>query len=333
MILFSILIAITAGLAPMIVYALIVWWFDRYEKEPWPLLLATFVWGAVPSIILALIAELVLDIPLHAFVEAGLTYQLLGSSLVAPLVEELFKGLAVLAIFLLFYRRFDDVLDGVVYGSLAGFGFAAVENVLYFVSTLSERGTGAMFILIFLRAFLFGLNHAFFTSLTGIGFALARTSRSWAIKLTMPLLGFALAVTAHAIHNAGATLASVTCFTLLLSLVSDWGGALVLFIIVILATVQERGWIVKHLADEVQSGLITPKQYRVACSYLERVAERIDALFRGDVGRFFRLGKFYQMETLLAFRKYQLAAFGDEGGNRAEVERWRREVAAMQARL
>ncbi len=333
MLLFSILIAITAGIVPMIVYALIVWWFDRYEKEPWLLLLGTFVWGAVPSIILALIVELVFDIPIKAFVGPGLTYNLLGSSIIAPLVEESFKGLAVLAMFLLFYRQFDDVLDGVVYGSIVGFGFAAVENVLYFLATLGEHGTGAMLVLIFLRAFLFGLNHALFTSLTGIGFALARTSRSWPMKLTMPAFGFALAVVAHAIHNAGATLASVTCFSFLLSLASDWGGVLVLFVIVILATIQERGWIVKQLAGEVEAGLITSKQYRVACSYLERLAERMDVLFRGDLGRFFRLGKFYQMETRLAFRKHQLAAFGDEGGNRAEVERWRHEIAAMQGRL
>ena len=333
MILFSILIAITAGLAPMIVYSLFVWWLDRYEKEPWLLLLGTFVWGAAPAVILALITEIVLDIPLHALVETGLTYRLLGSSLVAPLVEELFKGLAVLAVFGLFYRSFDSVLDGVVYGSIVGFGFAAVENVLYFLSALGESGANLMLVLIFMRAFLFGLNHAFFTSLTGIGFALARTSSGWPMKLTMPILGFALAVMAHAIHNAGATLASVTCFSLLFSVASDWGGVLVLFVIIVLATRQERGWIVKHLADEVGSGLITLKQYRVACSYLERVTERMDALWQGDLGRFFRLGKFYQAETRLAFRKYQLAAFGDERGNRAEVERWRREVAVLQAGL
>jgi protease PrsW len=333
MILFSILIAITAGIAPMIVYALIVWWFDRYEKEPWPLLIGVFLWGAVPSIILALIAELVLDIPLKSLVGPGLTYNFFGSSFVAPLVEEFFKGLAVLAVFLLFYRQFDDVLDGVVYGSIVGFGFAAVENVLYFLAVLSKGGAGAMFMVIFLRAFLFGLNHAFFTSLTGIGLALARTSRSWPVRLTMPILGFALAVAAHAIHNGGATLTAVTCLGFLLSIASDWGGILVLFVIIILATFQERGWIVKHLADEVTTGLITPKQYHVACSYLERVAERATALFSGDLGLYFRLGRFYQMMTHLAFKKYQLAAFGDESGNRAEVDRWRREIAAMQGRV
>jgi len=50
---------------------------------------------------------------------------------------------------------------------------------------------------------------------------------------------------------------------------------------------------------------------------------------QGDLKRFFRLGKFYQAETRLALRKHQLAAYGDEGGNRAEVERWRGEVAAL----
>jgi len=233
-------------------------------------------------------------------------------------------------VFLLFYRQFDGVLDGIVYGSVVGFGFAAVENVLYFLSSLNRDGAGAMFVVIFLRAFLFGLNHAFFTSLTGIGFALARAARSWSVKLGAPVAGFALAVMAHALHNAGATFASVTLLGLLVSVVSDWIGIFVVLVIILLATVQERGWIARYLADEVTSGLITPGQYHTACSYLERVGERTNALLRGDVRRFVRLGRFYQMMTLLAFRKYQLESFGDEGGNRAEVDRWRRAVAAMQ---
>ncbi len=333
MTLLNVFVAITAGIAPMMVYALIVWWLDRYEKEPWPLLIGVFVWGAAPSIILALIAELVLDIPLHSLIGPGLAYNLIGSSLIAPLVEEFCKGLAVLAVFILFYRQFDGLLDGVIYGSLVGFGFGAVENVLYFLSSLSRGGAGAMFMVIFLRAFLFGLNHAFFTSLTGIGFALARTSRSWPVKLAAPLVGFALAVAAHALHNTGAAFASVTPVGLLVSVASDWIGIVVILVIVLLATLQEQGWVVKYLADEVTSGLITPGQYHAACSYLERAGERTNALLRGDVGQFFRLGRFYQMMTRLAFRKYQLASFGDEGGNRAEVDRWRREVATLQPRL
>src|SRR5512136_2269195 len=234
MTLFNVLIAITAGIAPMIVYAIIVWWFDRYEKEPWPLLIGMFVWGAVPSILLALIAELVLDIPLHSLAGPGLTYNLLGSALIAPIVEESIKGLAVLAVLVLFYRQFDGVLDGIVYGSIVGFGFAAVENVLYLLATLNKDGAGAMFAVIFLRAFLFGLNHAFFTSLTGIGLAVARMSRRRPVRLAAPLAGLALAVAAHALHNAGATFASVTWLGLLVSVASDWIGVVVILAIILL---------------------------------------------------------------------------------------------------
>jgi len=124
----------------------------------------------------------------------------------------------------------------------------------------------------------------------------------------------------------------MTC-GILISLASDWIGVLALLVIVIVATVQERKWIAKYLADEVASGLVTPSQYRAACSYLVRVGERVEALGRGNVRLFFRLGRFYQLMTLLAFRKYQLTYFGDEGGNRAEVERWRREIAVMQSKL
>ncbi len=328
-----VLIAILAGFGLAVVYAFIVWWFDRYEKEPWPLLIGAFVWGAVPAVILALIVELILDIPIKSVLGSELEYNFVGSAVVAPLVEEFFKGLAVLAVFFLFYRGFDGVLDGVVYGSTVGFGFAAVENVLYFVSALDKSGIGQMFISIFMRAFVFGFNHAFFTSLTGIGLALARTSRSWATRLIVPVFGFGLAVAAHALHNGGAAITPVMKCGILVSFTSDWTGLLALFVIMLLAAWQERKWIVKFLADEVTSGLITPSQYRAACSYLVRVGERVEALGRGNVRLFFRLGRFYQLMTLLAFRKYQLIHFGDERGNRAEVERWRREIALMQSRF
>ncbi len=67
-ILFSILLILVAGILPMVVYALVLWWFDRYEKEPLGLLVAAFLWGAVPAIIFSIIAQLVLDIPISYFV-------------------------------------------------------------------------------------------------------------------------------------------------------------------------------------------------------------------------------------------------------------------------
>ncbi|HOT92216.1 MAG TPA: hypothetical protein PLJ78_09370 [Anaerolineae bacterium] len=50
----DILLILFLSLGPMLLYAAVLWWFDRYEKEPLALLVAAFVWGAIPSIILAL---------------------------------------------------------------------------------------------------------------------------------------------------------------------------------------------------------------------------------------------------------------------------------------
>ncbi len=329
-ILVGLVLAILAGVLPMVTYAMILWWFDRYEAEPVGLIAAVFLWGAIPSIILALIVEIVFDIPIRTWISPeSLAYELVGSSLIAPAVEELFKGLAVLGIFVFFYREFDSVLDGIIYGSLVGFGFAAVENVLYFMSALSEGGLGSMVMLVIVRALVFGLNHAFFTSLTGIGFALARLSRSWPIKLGAPVMGLFLAISAHAVHNGGMTLAQNSCLWPLFSLMSDWGGVLVVFAIILLATFQERRWLIKYLPGEVQLGTLSEAECRIVCSYLERVAERTDALFSGDFGRWRRLGKFYQTATELAFKKHQLATLGDERGNQASIERLRQQLVAM----
>ena len=39
----------------MILYALLIWRIDRWEKEPLPLVIAAFAWGGIPSVVLALI--------------------------------------------------------------------------------------------------------------------------------------------------------------------------------------------------------------------------------------------------------------------------------------
>mgnify|MGYP001242797793 CR=1 FL=1 len=58
------LLSILAATAPILIYIAIIYWVDRYEKEPWWLLMATFFWGAVPSILFAFIFNTLLSMPL-----------------------------------------------------------------------------------------------------------------------------------------------------------------------------------------------------------------------------------------------------------------------------
>jgi RsiW-degrading membrane proteinase PrsW (M82 family) len=319
---------LASGLATML-YAWLVWWLDRYEKEPWWLLATAFVWGALPAVALSAVAELILDIPLSVLGQ-GLAYEVAGSSLIAPVVEECAKGLIVVGIFFVTRREMDSVLDGIVYGAMAGLGFALTENFFYFLGSLQEGGWSTWVMVVFIRAVVFGLNHAFFTGITGAAVGFARLSVNALGRYAVPWLGLMGAVIFHSVHNFGSTLASVTCLSLLVSLVSDWGGLVMLAMAIGLAWRQEKGWIRTQLASEVGTTL-QREGYELAVSYSKRLAVQWGALLRGDF-RTWRLSqRLTQTATELAFKKQQLASLGDEGGSQQVIERLRAQLAALQA--
>jgi len=316
------------GIVPMVVYALILWWFDRYEREPLPLLTAAFLWGALPSIIFSILVEVVLDVPISYFTQPAIA-DLVGAALIAPVVEEIIKAGALLLLVLFFRHEINSPLDGIIYGGLVGFGFAAVENIFYFADTLSSSGLGGLGRLVILRAFVFGLNHAMFTGMTGLGLALMHTSPHMIVKALAPAAGLISGITAHAIHNSSVMLGAELCWPCVVALITDWGGVSVLFAIIIFTTFQEHSWLVTCLADEVELGTLSQADYRTVCSYIARVATRMKALLSGDVARWWKLGRYYHLLTELAFNKYRLSRFPGEAHTRARVTRLRQQVNQM----
>ena len=316
------------GIVPMVVYALILWWFDRYEKEPLGLLIAAFLWGGIPAIGFSLVAQLVLEVPISSFV-SPLASDLIGATVVAPVTEEVFKGAALLLLLLFFRKEIDSPLDGIIYGGLVGFGFAAVENVFYFVGAFTESGLGGLALLTVFRAFLFGLNHALFTGLTGLGLALARTATRWPVKVGAPVVGLLLGMTAHGVHNGSVALGAELCWPCLITFASDWGGVVVLVGVMIWASVQEQRWITTHLADEVERGTLSQEDYAVVGSSIARLVQRAHTLYSGDLRRWSGLGRYYRLATELAFAKRRLARFPGEKDTEERVVELRDKVAAM----
>jgi len=313
------LLSIAAAVIPTVVYVLVLWWFDRYEKEPRHLLWISFFWGAVPAALLSLVAESYLGGPLGAFGES--TAKLVSGSVVAPFVEEIAKGLAVLILFLFLRREFDDVLDGIIYGATVGFGFAMTENALYFMRGLAREGTQVMTLIVFLRSFVFGLNHALFSSVFGAALGYARNAQKGCLARVMAPLGLLGAMILHAVHNLFASLVHVTCFSLVFSLLSDWGGVLVVFAVMALAWQQEKRWIASHLQAEVASGLLTQEQLDMISSYRRRLVAQWQAWSRGGWRRARHMGRLSQLATELAFKVEQ----GDE----PMVQQLRNELAML----
>ena len=328
-ILLGIILSLLASGIATALYAWLVWWLDRYEKEPWWLLALVFLWGAVPAVILSVAIELILDIPISVLGH-GLAYEIAGSSMVAPVVEEIAKGLAVFGVLLFVRREMDDVLDGIVYGAMAGLGFALTENFFYFVGSLQEGGWGVWMVVVLMRAIVFGLNHAFFTGVTGAAVGYARLSTNAVARLFVPVLGLGGAVVFHSIHNFGSTLASVTCLSLLVSLLSDWGGLLMLGLAIGLVWRQEKQWIRAQLASEVGTTL-RREVYELTASYRKRLGVQFRALLRGDIRTWWLSQRLAQTATELAFKKHQLATLGDEEGARPVIEKLRERLVALQA--
>ncbi|MGD9100914.1 MAG: PrsW family intramembrane metalloprotease, partial [Anaerolineae bacterium] len=259
----GLLLCVIAGLIPTVIYAWFVNWLDRHEKEPWWLLALAFLWGAVPAFIIAVVAQLILGLPtIWVLSTEGLAYELVSGSLWAPLTEEFTKGLGVVLILVLARREMDSILDGIVYGAMSGLGFAFVENVLYFGQALAEDGWGGWAFTVLLRTIPFGLNHAFFTGLTGAALGVAYLSRRPFVKLLAPLGGLAAGMAFHGIHNLGASLSDINCLAVCASFGFDWGGILMLGVLVALVWRQEKGWMVEHLAGEV-----TDEAYQTVTSW------------------------------------------------------------------
>jgi RsiW-degrading membrane proteinase PrsW (M82 family) len=326
------LLAVTVGVVPMVVYGLILWWFDRYEKEPLTLLVAAFLWGAVPAVVFSLIAELALGIPVSRLV-APETASLVEAAVVAPVAEEVFKGAALLLLFLFFRREIDSAIDGILYGGVVGFGFAAVENTFYFASGLMEAGLGGFAVLALFRAFLFGLNHALFTGLLGLGMAWGYTASNTLVKVSAPAAGLLAAVTSHAIHNTSVTLGAEFGWPCLVAFASDWGGVLILLAVIMGCSVREQRRIDEHLDEEVEQGTFSRRDYEVISSYVARLMARCQALLSGDLERWWRLGRYYRLATELAFKKHRLIKFPDEQDTQEIVERLREQVGDLGTRL
>jgi protease PrsW len=321
------LLSLIAAFIPTLLYVAVIYWVDRYEREPLWLLSAAFLWGAVPSIVIALIFNEFLSIPLY-LLAGPYVGDILTAVLIAPPVEEIAKGLALLLIFLFWHREIDSWLDGIIYGAMVGMGFAMVENIFYYMYEFETNGIEGFGILVILRGFIFGLNHALYTAMTGLGIAISRLSTKRSTRILAPLGGLTLAIFLHALHNFSVSWGNLIC---LLALFANWGGTLFFIVMIIWSLAQERRWIREYLREEVDLGLISKEQYDVATSGFARVQRRLGYLFSGQWRNYRRTLKFYDRCSKLAFRKHHYELFQDDASQEC-ITRYRAEIMAMDYR-
>ncbi len=327
-------LSLSLGVLPMFFFAQVIYWLDRYEKEPGLLVAAIFLWGALVVAVIAFLLNSLLGAGVYFFTHSGAAANLATGSVIAPIVEEFLKGSAVFIVFLVAREEFDSILDGIVYAAVVALGFAATENVYYIYQFgYHQNGLSGLFWIAFVRLFLVGWQHPFYTAFFGIGLAIARLSKQTIIHILAPLSGLLLAIILHAMHNTMSGLLQDKA-GLLIGAFYDWSGWTLMFLFILWATTRERNWIIDQLREEVLLGYLTPAQYQTACSAWAQTRTRLDSLIHA---RYKQTARFYQVCSELAFKKHQFFTLGEENKNGKSnsqiIEQLRSELARLSPRV
>ena len=306
----GLLIALLGAVVPTAIYVGLLYWADRYEKEPKRLLAAAFAWGALPALAVAGVAELFFRLPPNLVGPQALEAVRLG--VFAPLAEETLKGAVVLFIAFRYRREFDDTLDGIIYGGMVGFGFAMTGNLLSYVSSFALWGFAGLDATTFIRGTIHALNHALYSGIFGAALGLARLARSPRQRWTLPLVGFLLAVAAHGLHGLLArSLLGLNVLTVLTTGI----GLVLMGLVVGWALARQR----RVLATEL-SGLLPDPLYRAMTAPGGRSRAQWQALRQGGVRAWRKARRLHQLCAEFAFKRMQARLRPDEPEMAREAE-------------
>lgn len=206
----TLIVAIVGGILPSFVW--LVFWLQEDKRRPEPRghILRVFVAGAL-AVFLALYLE---NLSLKYFLEIpdlvfNLNFSLatilfIISNMVAittwALIEELLKFLAVGAT-IFPDKHFDEPMDPMIYMITGALGFAAMENILFLVSTVLDSGLGIEFILTGNLRFLGAtMLHVVSSVIIGASLSLTFCENSFK-KITYFIGSFVVAVLLHALFN------------------------------------------------------------------------------------------------------------------------------------
>ncbi len=180
---------ILLAIAPVFVIILYVYFMDKYDKEPKGLLFASFLLGAVVSVIVTMIIYLGFDIILPITNKFSAWQMFIKAFVIVALTEE-FSKYIIVRYFAQPKKAFNEPYDGIMYAVMVSMGFAATENIIYVVQGGYVTGI--------LRAFTAVPAHATFGILMGYFMGKAKFSNR---RIKLNLTGLLLAIIFHGFYD------------------------------------------------------------------------------------------------------------------------------------
>jgi RsiW-degrading membrane proteinase PrsW (M82 family) len=279
--------SLLAAVIPMATYLLIIWRLDKYDREPFSLLLINYIYGAVGAIILAIIGSGLVTNLLSYIMSNENTILRIQTIIIAPVVEETTKGFFLFL--MIANKKFDNITDGIVYGGAIGLGFGMTENFFYFLF-YSQSFNGWLTIVI-IRTLFSGVMHCVSTGTLGAFLGYAKFKPK-IIKMTFPVVGLAVAMFIHFLWNLSVSFESTAILGFLFMIFT-----IAVFITVFsISLLGEKKIIFRELLPESETGLIPQSHLHILNSGRRNKLGWIDESIR----------KLYiSAATTLAFRKMQ----------------------------
>jgi RsiW-degrading membrane proteinase PrsW (M82 family) len=177
-------ILLLSAIAPAIMLMLFIYIRDRYEMEPWKMVIKVFLGGLVVAYPTFLVESYINPL------DNGTIYH---SFMVSGFTEEFVKYAVTL---LLVYRNreFNETFDGIVYAVASSLGFATLENILYVMPSGFETAA--------VRALLPVSAHALFAIAMGYFLGIAKFAKKRSYRFCFLIAAIVIPSAAHGVYDS-----------------------------------------------------------------------------------------------------------------------------------
>lgn len=282
------LISLIAAVVPMMLYLIIIWQFDFYNRKSFKFVFKFFMWGAIGAIVVAIIGSAIVSESLSILIKNPIKLNHIDTIVVAPYIEEITKG------FFLFFtfsnKKVDFITDGLLYGGAIGLGFGMTENFFYFVTY--GHSFSQWISIVVIRSLFSGVMHCVSTGTLGafIGYSKFKPIKN---KVFYILIGLTIAILIHFAWNLSVSMETTTSIGFLFMFIT----ILVFIFFYALAINSEKKIIFNELYDEYKSGLIPLEHLMILNSGSRNKSGWVDESVRKS---------YISASTTLAFRKMEL---------------------------
>ncbi|WP_460708687.1 PrsW family glutamic-type intramembrane protease [Myceligenerans halotolerans] len=290
----SFVVGLLLALLPLGIWLPVILALDRMEPEPKNALILAFLWGAGVAALVSMVLNTLHFVVITDLLVSADDGWYWTAVVGAPIVEEVLKAFVLFG--MLWFRRHEinGLTDGIIYASMVGLGFAATENITYFIEAAEEEQLGFVFLM---RAVIAPLLHPLCTAMTGIGVAVAAMSRPGTLRFAAPLIGLTGAIALHSLWNAASSRG-------IGGLASAYLIGLVVMIVLVVVVQRERrrlvGLILHYLPKYIPTGVVAMVDVQMLSSLKARKAAREWATSRGGRASGTAMREYQQAATELA---------------------------------